>query len=50
MWPNSEETTDLVKFTGKILNGKGHFFAVKLFLYTRDSIAIQRIEYTMIGV
>ena len=31
MWPNSEETTDLAKFTGKILNGKG-FFAVKLFL------------------
>ena len=26
MWPNPQETTDLVKFTEEILNGKLHFF------------------------
>ena len=26
MWPNPQETTDLVKFTEEILNGKFHFF------------------------
>ena len=25
MWQNSQETTDLVTFTGEILNGKIHF-------------------------
>ena len=25
MWPNSQETTDLVTFTEKIFNGKLHF-------------------------
>ena len=28
MWPNSQETADLVKFTEEILNGKFHFCAV----------------------
>ena len=26
MWPNPQETADLVTFTGEILNGKLHFF------------------------
>ena len=26
MWPNPQETTDLVNFTEEILNGKLHFF------------------------
>ena len=25
MWPNSQETSDLVTYTEKILNGKLHF-------------------------
>ena len=28
MWPNPQETADLVKFTEEILNGKFHFCAV----------------------
>ena len=28
MWPNPQETADLVTFTEKILNGKLHFCAV----------------------
>ena len=29
MWPNSQETADLVTFTGEIVNEKLHFFAVR---------------------
>ena len=32
MWPNPQDTTNLVTFTEKILNGKLHFFcSVKVF-------------------
>ena len=30
MWPDSQETADLVTFTEEILNGKLHFYAVFL--------------------
>ena len=30
MWPNPQETADLVLFTGEILNGKLHFLCSKL--------------------
>ena len=33
MWPNPQETADLVKFTEEILNGKLHFFVVMTFFY-----------------
>ena len=29
MWPNTQETTDLVTFTEEIFDGKLHFCAVK---------------------
>ena len=29
MWPNMQETTDLVTFTEKIVNGKLHFLCIK---------------------
>ena len=31
MWPNPQETADLVTFTEQIINGKLYFFAVKSF-------------------
>ena len=30
MWSNSQETADLVSFTGEIVNGKLHFRAQKM--------------------
>ena len=39
MWPNPQETADLVTFTQEILNGKSHFlrsvssFAVNTYLF-----------------
>ena len=32
MWPNPQETEDLVTFTEEILNGKLHFLCSELFL------------------
>ena len=38
MWPNPQETADLVTFTEEILNGKHHFFcAVYIASYARFS-------------
>ena len=36
MWPNPQETADLVTFTEEILNGKLHFLcsATDVFCYT----------------
>ena len=31
MWPNPQETVDLVTLTEEILNGKIHFFGVVVF-------------------
>ena len=33
MWPNPQETVDLVTFTVEILNGKLHFLRSGLFSY-----------------
>ena len=33
MWPNPQETADLIKFTEQILNRKLHFFAALTEMY-----------------
>ena len=41
MWPNPEETADLVTFTGKILNEKLHFLCdVRAFIDEKEYIKI----------
>ena len=39
MWPNPQETADLVTFTGEILNGKLHFLCSDSLSYLKLSIS-----------
>ena len=38
MWPNAQETADLVTLTEEILNGKHHFFWSVTFKFEKEQI------------
>ena len=41
MWPNPEETSDLVTFTEEIFNGKLNFLCNVRYLIFRDQISVR---------
>ena len=45
MWPNPQETADLVTFTEEILNGKLHFLCrdTKDFYFENDEVGIKKV-------
>ena len=45
MWPNPQETADLVTFTEEILNGKLHFLCrdTKDFCFENDEVGIKKV-------
>ena len=44
MWPNPQFSADLVTFTKEILNGKLHFFAVKVVLEVHFRAATKHLR------
>ena len=40
MWPNPQETTDLVSFTEEVLNGKVHFFGAYIWPFSNSVYSI----------
>ena len=47
MWPNSQETVDLVTFIEEILNGKLHFLCSEWFVIRENSFHIKRNEWVL---
>ena len=53
MWPNSQETADLVTFTGKIVDGKNIFCAVvfrKTITDQRKNVISVQLERLLTGI
>ena len=45
MWPNTQETADLIKFTEEILNGKRHFLCSGAFKCLQVSLSLQIFKW-----